>query len=103
MLQEFASGGNAKALVWRWRQICPLKINISTLKAPVSTNKVSVFKLTIEVCFKNVFGLIHAKLSSLGSTKSVYFFLGTPGINYECLQYGIKNKSFSLLVYDLEI
>ena len=38
-----------------------------------------MFKLAIEVCSENHFGLIHAIFQSLGSTKSVYFF-GTPGI-----------------------
>ena len=71
-------GQSAKALVWRWRQICPLKIDIFTLSAPNSTNEVSMFKLAIKVCFENHFGLIHAIFLSLGSTKSGYFFLGHP-------------------------
>ena len=71
-------GQSAKALVWRWRQISPLKINIFTLSAPISTNEVSMFKLAIEVCFENHFGLIHAIYLLLGSTKSGYFFLGHP-------------------------
>ena len=52
--------------------------NISTLKAPISMIKVSMFKLTIEERFKNGFG-IQAKFSSLGPIKSVSFFwtLGT--------------------------
>ena len=71
-------GQSAKALVWRWRQICPLKIDIFTLSAPNSTNEVSMFKLAIKVYFENHFGLIHAIFLSLGSTKSGYFFLGHP-------------------------
>ena len=71
-------GPNAKALVWRWRQICPLTIHIFTLNAPISTNEVSMFKLVIEVCFEKHSGLIHATFWSLGSTKSVCFFLGHP-------------------------
>ena len=71
-------GQNVKALVWRWRQICHLKINIFTLNAPISANEVSMFKLAIEVCFGDYFGLVHAIYLSLGSTKSVYFFWGTP-------------------------
>ena len=71
-------GQSAKALVWRWRQICPLKVDIFTLSAPNSTNKVSMVKLAIKVCFENHFGLIHAIFLSLGSTKSRYFFLGHP-------------------------
>ena len=71
-------GQNAKSLVWRWRQIGPLKVNIFSLDAPVSTNKVSMFKLAIEVCFENNFGLIHAIFLSLGSIKSVHLF-GTLG------------------------
>ena len=69
---------NIKALVWRWRQICASKINIFTLNAPISANEVSIFKLAIEVCVENHFGLIHAIFLSLGSTKSVYCFLGHP-------------------------
>ena len=71
-------GQSAKALVWSWRQICPLKIDIFTLSAPNSTNEVSMFKLAIKVCFENHFGLIHAIFLSLRSTKSGYFFLGHP-------------------------
>ena len=75
-------GQSAKALVWRWRQTCPLKINIFTLSAPISTNEVSMFKLALEVCFENHFGLIHAIFLSLGSTKSGYFFLGHPVLGF---------------------
>ena len=71
-------GQNVKALVWRGRQICPLKTNIFTLDAPISTNEVYVFKLAIEVYSDNHFGLIHAIFLSLGSTKSVHFSLGHP-------------------------
>ena len=78
-------GQSAKALVWRWRQTCPLKINIFTLSAPISTNEVSMFKLALEVCFENHFGLIHAIFLSLGSTKSGYFFLGHPVLAANCV------------------
>ena len=44
----------------------------------MSTNNVSRFKLAIEVCFENYFGLIHVIFLLLGSTKSIYFFLGHP-------------------------
>ena len=37
-----------------------------------------MFKLAFEVCFENHFGLIHLIFLTLGSTKSVYFFLGHP-------------------------
>ena len=74
---RFCLGYNVKALVWRWRQICPLKINIFTLNASISTNEVSMFKLAIEVCFEHHSGLINAIFQSLGSTKSVYFFWDT--------------------------
>ena len=63
-------GQNVKALVWRWRQICPLKINIFTLNTLIPTNEVSMFKLAIEVCFENHFGLIHAIFLSLELTNS---------------------------------
>ena len=46
-------GQNLKALVWRWREIWTFKINISTLNAPMSTNMLFIFKLTIEDYFKN--------------------------------------------------
>ena len=46
-----------------------------------------MFKLAIEVCFENHFGLIHAIFLSLGSTKSGYFFLGHPLL----LKYICKN------------
>ena len=88
-------GQNVKFLVWRWRQICPLKINIFTLNALISTNKVSMFKLAIEVCFENYFGLIHAIFLLLGSTKSVYFFLGHPVyVNI----YEQRRKEWSILI-----
>ena len=67
-------GQNVKALLWRWREICPLKSNIFTVNAPISTNEISMFKLAIEVCFENHFGFIRAVFSSQGSSKSVYFF-----------------------------
>ena len=70
-------GQYVKALVWRWGQICPLKINIFTLTAQISTNEASTFKLAIDVSFENNFGLIRAMFLSLGSTKSVYFFWDT--------------------------
>ena len=70
-------GPNVKSLVSRWKQICPLKINIFTLNALISTNKVSMFKLAIEVCIENYFGLIHAIFLLLGLTKSVCFFWDT--------------------------
>ena len=44
-----------------------------------------MFKLAIEVCFENHFGLIHAIFLSLGSTKSGYFFFGHPvDLNSDC-------------------
>ena len=36
-----------------------------------------MFKLAIEVCFENHFGLIRAMFLSLGSMRSVYFFWDT--------------------------
>ena len=84
-------GQNVKAVVWRWRQICPFKTNIFTLNAPIFTNEVSMFKLAIEICFENHFGLIHVIFLSLGLTKSVCFFYGHPVLfayflkTYPCL------------------
>ena len=56
----------------------PLKINIFTLNASISTNNISMFMLAIKVYFKTKFGLIHATFLSLGSTKSVFFSLRHP-------------------------
>ena len=62
----------------KWRQDWTFNINIPTLNAPISTNKVFIFKLTIEDYFKNPFGLIRSKFLSLSLIKSVAFFLGHP-------------------------
>ena len=70
-------GQNVKALVWRWRQICPLKIDIFTLNTQISTNEVSMLKLAIEICYKSKFKLIHTIFLSLGLTKYAYDFWGT--------------------------
>ena len=43
-----SSSQNFKALVSRWRQILTCKIKMSSLNVLVSTNKVSIFKLTIK-------------------------------------------------------
>ena len=48
---------NPKALVWRWKQIWTVKINISTLNISRLKNKVSIFKLTIEDELKKYSGL----------------------------------------------
>ena len=47
-----------------------------------------MFKLAIEVCSENHFGLIHAMFLSLGSTKSGYFFLGHPVFHYKNIVQG---------------
>ena len=39
--------------MWEWRQILPFKINAATLKATVSTRKVSKFDFAINECFEN--------------------------------------------------
>ena len=62
---QICFGQNVKALTYRWRQICSIKIKIFTLNAPISTNEVSKFKLAIEVFFKYCFDLIHAIFLSL--------------------------------------
>ena len=92
-------GQSAKALVWRWRQICPLKIDIFALSAPNSTNEVSMFKLAIKVCFENHFGLIHAIFLSLGSTKSGYFFLGHPVVRLTCKILGSFTRVFIVITH----
>ena len=42
----------SKALVWNWGQVYALKIITLAFKAPVSTNKVSLFRLTIKEHFE---------------------------------------------------
>ena len=69
---------NPKALLWKWRQNWTFNIKIPTLNAPISTNKVFIFKLTIEDNLKNYFGLIRSKFLSLSLIKSVAFFLEHP-------------------------
>ena len=49
-----------------------------TFNAPISANKVFLFKLTVEDYFKNYFELIRSKLLSLSLINSVAFFLGRP-------------------------
>ena len=75
-------GQSAKALVWRWRQICPLKIDIFTLSAPNSTNEVSMFKLAIEVCFENHFGFYSRYILIARVDQLRILFFGTPGITF---------------------
>ena len=56
-----------------------------------------MFKLAIEVCFENHFGLIHAICLSLGSTKSGYFFLGHPVVvSMKCTWF----FEYSILVFE---
>ena len=43
---------NPQAQVWKWRQNFTFKINIPTVNALASTNKVFIYKLTIEDYFK---------------------------------------------------
>ena len=72
-------GQNPQALVWKWRQNCTFKINVPTVNGPASTNKVSIFKLTIEDYFKNHSELIGFEFFlPLAPIKSVTFFLGHP-------------------------
>ena len=56
-----------------------------------------MFKLAIEVCFENNFGLIHGIILLLGSTKSVYFFLGHPMVYHDKL--GLSTDQLNLLVF----
>ena len=71
-------GQNLQALVWKWRQNYTSKINIPTVNAPASTNKVFIFKLTIEDYFNNHSESIGSKFLPLSPIKSVAFFLGHP-------------------------
>ena len=68
-------GQNPQALVWKWRQNSTFDIKIPTVNAPESTNKVFVFKLTIEDFFKNHSELIGSKFLPLALIKSAAFFL----------------------------
>ena len=96
-------GQSAKALVWRWRQICPLKIDIFTLSAPNSTNEVSMFKLAIEVCFENHFGFDSRYILIARVDQIRILFFGTPGT---CTHPRViisreENKGKSCLVFSL--
>ena len=51
---------------------------MSSLNAPLSTNKVSIFKLTIKDKFNDYFCLIRDKFFALALIISVTFFLGHP-------------------------
>ena len=73
-------GQTPQALVWKWRQNFTFKINIPSVNAPTSTNKVFIFKLTIEDYYKNDSELIGSNFLLLAPIKSVAFFSGTPGI-----------------------
>ena len=57
-------GQNFKALIWRWRQICPLKTNIFTLNALIPINEVSMFKLSI-ISFHSFFHFIYLRRVAL--------------------------------------
>ena len=59
-------------------------ITISSLNAPIATNKVSMFKLTIEVEFNDYFRLIQAKSLALEMIISVTFSLGHPVDTIQC-------------------
>ena len=56
-------------------------MKISSFNAPISANKVSIFKLAIEEWFKDYFRLIQAKSLALAMIKSVTFFMGHPVAN----------------------
>ena len=55
-----------------------LSINISAFKAPILTNEITPFKLTIKEDFENRLVSIKERFTSLKLTKSVHFFLGYP-------------------------
>ena len=61
-----------------WRQKWTFNIYIPTLDTSLSTNKVFIFQLTMEDCFRNHFGLIRSKFLSLSMIRSVAFFLEHP-------------------------
>ena len=70
-----SSDQNPQALVWKWRLNFTFKIDIATVNAPASTNKV---KLSIEDYFQNHSELIGSKFLPLATMKSVAFFVGHP-------------------------
>ena len=70
---------NPQALVWQWWQKFTFKINIPTVNAPASTNKVFVFKLTIEDYFNNHSELIIYILAA-SPDQICCVFSSTPGI-----------------------
>ena len=50
---EIFFGRKVKDLFWAWRQILSFKINISSLKALILTNEVSMLKLSIKEHFQS--------------------------------------------------
>ena len=53
------------------------KINIPTVNVPAPTNKVFIFKLTIDDCFRNHSNFIGSKFLPLALITSVAFFWDT--------------------------
>ena len=53
-----------------------------------------MFKLAIKVCVETYFGLIHAMLFLLRSTKSVYFALGRPVRQVSRILWGAKDNDY---------
>ena len=51
-----------EALVWKWQQIWTFNTDTSTVKAQLSLNEVSIFKLTIEEYFEINLPLREAKM-----------------------------------------
>ena len=70
-------GQHPQALVQNWRKNWTFKINIPSLNASISTNKVFVFNLTTDDHSKHS-GLIRPKFLLLAPVKSVAYFLGHP-------------------------
>ena len=65
-----------QALVCKWRQNFTHEVNNPTVNARASTNKVSIFNLTIEDYFRNYSESIGSKFLLPTPIKSVAFFLG---------------------------
>ena len=69
-------------------QIRNIMIDISARKVPMSTNKVFIFKLTIEEHIDIVKVLIQAKFTLFDLTKSTqYSFLEIPGSYRSCIKF----------------
>ena len=91
---KFTVRSKSKSSALEVQENWTLDINIPSINAPISTNQVCIFKLTIEDYFKHYFGFIRSKFFSLSLIKSVAFFLGHPVVTIANYQRKAKRYLF---------